>query len=191
MRPVGRTIGLMSSAEFTTGTRSQPLGDRKSGVSTDLDAIAAHNNVSLTVTQLAQVAAFVAQIGSEEPAVPSTASGGLLGSYFTNIAMSGTAALVRTEAVDFDWGSGSQGAAVAADNFSARWSGSVQATTTGNYRFRTVSDDGVRLWINNVLVVDNWTDQAPTTNTSGTVPGSSPASATPCAWGTTNAVAAR
>jgi mono/diheme cytochrome c family protein len=34
--------GLMTDAQFNTGTRSQPLGDRKSGVSVDLDALAAY-----------------------------------------------------------------------------------------------------------------------------------------------------
>jgi YVTN family beta-propeller protein len=34
--------GFMSDAEFNTGTRKQPLGDRKAGVSADLDALAAY-----------------------------------------------------------------------------------------------------------------------------------------------------
>ncbi|MES2595270.1 MAG: Ig-like domain-containing protein [Verrucomicrobiota bacterium] len=34
--------GLMTEAQFNTGTRSQPLGDAKAGVSTDLDALAAY-----------------------------------------------------------------------------------------------------------------------------------------------------
>jgi hypothetical protein len=34
--------GLMTDAEFNTGTRSQPLGDAKAGVSADLDALAAY-----------------------------------------------------------------------------------------------------------------------------------------------------
>ena len=32
----------MTDAQFNTGTRSQPLGDRKAGVSADLDALAAY-----------------------------------------------------------------------------------------------------------------------------------------------------
>ena len=32
----------MSDAQFNTGTRSQPLGDSKAGVSADLDALAAY-----------------------------------------------------------------------------------------------------------------------------------------------------
>ncbi|WDD92877.1 DUF1929 domain-containing protein [Burkholderia sp. FERM BP-3421] len=34
--------GLMTNAQFNTGTRSQPLGDPKAGVSADLDALAAY-----------------------------------------------------------------------------------------------------------------------------------------------------
>ncbi len=132
-------------------------------------AIAAHNNVALDATQLAQVTAFVAQIGSEEPAVASTASGGLRGEYFNNLTLAGSAALVRSEVVDFGWGGGSPGPGIGSNNFSVRWTGSVQATTSGAYRFRTVSDDGVRLWVNGVQVINNWSDHAATTNTSGVV----------------------
>jgi YVTN family beta-propeller protein len=271
IRALSQGTGLMTDAQYNTGTRSQPLGDRKAGVSADLDAlaayvaslsafepsprrnadgtlsadavagrtlfaaqcavchggtnftnsalgnlpnigtikassgrrlggtltgidpptlrdawqtapylhdgsaatiadaIAAHNNVTLSAAQRDQVAAFVAQIGSQEPAVTSTANGGLRGDYYNNISLSGTPVLTRTEAVNFDWGSGSPGGGVATNNFSARWTGSVLASTTGSYRFRTVSDDGVRLWVNGVQVINNWTDHAATTNTSGTI----------------------
>ncbi len=133
------------------------------------EAISAHNNVALSATQLAQVSAFVAQIGKEEPAVVPSGNGGLLGEYFNNLTLAGAPALTRVEAVDFGWGTGSPGPAVGSDNFSARWTGSVLAPATGSYRFRTVSDDGVRLWVNGVQVINNWTDHAATTNTSGTV----------------------
>ena len=70
---------------------------------------------------------------------------GLVGSYFNNTTLSGTAVLVRTEAVNFNWGTGSPGAGVNADNFSVRWTGTVAAAASGNYRFQTNSDDGVRV----------------------------------------------
>jgi YVTN family beta-propeller protein len=135
---------------------------------TIVDAIAAHNNVSLTPAELVQVAAFVSQIGSQEAAVPSSLSGGLAGSYFNNVNLTGTAVLTRVEPVNFSW-SGSPGTGVSADNFSVRWSGSVQAPTTGNYRFQTISNDGVRVWIGGVLVIDNWTDHSQSTNTSSSI----------------------
>lgn len=56
-----------------------------------------------------------------------------------------------------------------ADNFSVRWTGAIAPTKSGSYRFQTYSDDGVRLWVNGVQVINNWTDHSPTTNTSGNV----------------------
>ena len=51
------------------------------------------------------------------------------------------------------------------DTFSTRITGQIQAYTNGSNTYRVVSDDGVRVWINGVLVLNNWTDHPPTTNT--------------------------
>ena len=37
---------------------------------------------------------------------------------------------------------------------------------SGTYRFTTVSSDGIRLYVNGQLVINNWTDHNTTTNTS-------------------------
>lgn len=42
IRALAGGTGLMTAAQFATGTRSQPLGDAKAGVSADLDALAAY-----------------------------------------------------------------------------------------------------------------------------------------------------
>jgi YVTN family beta-propeller protein len=42
IRALAQGTGLMTDAQFNTGSRAQPLGDRKTGVSTDLDALAAY-----------------------------------------------------------------------------------------------------------------------------------------------------
>ena len=90
---------------------------------------------------------------------------GSTGAYFTG----GTGTRIDAT-VAFDWGSGTPGVGSAgADNFSVRWTGLVQITTTGNYVFRTYSDDGVRLYINNALVVNNWSDHSSTYNSSATI----------------------
>ena len=127
-------------------------------------AIGAHTNLSLTATQTTQLAAYVAQIGSEE-----VSAGGLRASYFNNRTLSGTPALTRDEAVDFNWGSGSPGTGVGSNNFSVRWTGKLVVPSTGAYQFQTESDDGVRLTVNGQRLVDNWTDHSPMLNTSGTV----------------------
>lgn len=54
------------------------------------------------------------------------------------------------------------------DTFSCRWTGYVRADFTQSYTFYTMSDDGVRLWVNSVQLVNNWTDHGPTEN-SGTI----------------------
>jgi hypothetical protein len=95
---------------------------------------------------------------------------GLQGEYFNNMTLAGAPALTRIDAtVDFDWGTGSPGAGLNADQFSVRWTGFVRAPANGNYLFQTRSDDGVRLWVNGVLIINNWTDHSPTDNTSAAV----------------------
>jgi len=42
IRTLAGGTGLMSDAAYNTGTRNQPLGDRKAGLSADLDALAAY-----------------------------------------------------------------------------------------------------------------------------------------------------
>lgn len=102
---------------------------------------------------------------SEPPA--STATGtGLYGEYFDNKDLSNRK-LTRIDAtINFDWGSGSPAALIGADTFSVRWTGWVEASSSGSYGFHTSSDDGVRLWINNQLIIDNWTDHGAIENSS-------------------------
>jgi MSHA biogenesis protein MshQ len=92
-----------------------------------------------------------------------------VGQYFTNTTLSGTAALTRNEAVNFDWGTGGPGNGIAADSFSVRWTGQVSAPSSGSYVFQTISDDGVRLSVNGVQIINNWTDHGTTTNNSSAV----------------------
>nr|WP_324259615.1 DUF6701 domain-containing protein [Cellvibrio fontiphilus] len=97
--------------------------------------------------------------------------GGLLGNHFNNTSLTGNPVGTRLDTnINFDWGAGSSGVAgVNSNQFSVRWTGRLRAPTTGNYRFQTVSDDGVRLWVNNQLIINNWNDHSATTDTSATV----------------------
>ena len=133
------------------------------------DAIRAHTNVAVTDAELPQLTAYVQQIGSEEPSAPTQIGTGLTGSYYNGMALSGTPLLTRVEAINFDWGSNAPAAGVPKDKFSVRWSGRVQVPTSGLYRFQTVSDDGVRLSVNGVQVINSWTNHAARTDTSADV----------------------
>ncbi len=98
------------------------------------------------------------------PFVPGLRATYYLGTDLLNIA---TARIDTT--VDFNWGSGSPSPSVPNDNFSARWLGEVQPQFTQTYTFYTLTDDGVRLWVNNQPLVDAWIDQ-PAIQYSGTIP---------------------
>ena len=132
-------------------------------------AIQAHKSLLLNPSELANVAAFTQQIGSEEAAVPVAIGTGLVGQYFANVSLTGSPVLTRTEAVNFDWGTGSPGAGVPADAFSVRWIGQLSVPTSGNYVFQTSSDDGVRLYLNGAQLVSNWTDHGTTNNNSSPI----------------------
>jgi len=68
----------------------------------------------------------------------------------------------NVSAVNFNWGYGSPGYPVSPDNFSARFQ-RTQNLSTGTYRVTVTSDDGVRVSIDDVLVIDNWQVQSATT----------------------------
>ena len=93
---------------------------------------------------------------------PAGSGTGLLAQYF-NDAGSGiyftALVLTRTDpTIDFDWAAGAPDPAVQLDNFSVRWSGEVMAPVTGTYTFTTASDEGVRLYLDGQLLIDNWID---------------------------------
>ena len=48
---------------------------------------------------------------------------------------------------------------VRADGFSARWTRTVNFEYTGNYRFYMTSDDGMRIWVDDILLIDQWFDR--------------------------------
>jgi DNA-binding beta-propeller fold protein YncE len=279
IRALAGGAGLMSDADFGTGTRSQPLGDRKTGLSADLDALAAYvaslatfdyspfrssggglptgasqgktifrnlncggchagtaftgsgvntsvdigtvkpasgqrlgagltgidiptlrdvwatapymhdgsaptleaavrahdgpdfTAASIGSSDLSKLVAYLKAIGREEESAPINAGSGrgLVGSYFNNKTLSGIPVLVRTEQLNFNWGSSSPGKGVTSDGFSVRWNGSIQAPATGTYRFQTVSDDGIRVWIGGALVIDNWNVHLSTTDTTADI----------------------
>jgi hypothetical protein len=70
--------------------------------------------------------------------------------------------------VDFVWGAASPAPGIGADTFSVRWTGQLEPQFTEAYTFYTVSNDGVRLWVNGQRVVNNWTNHG-TIENSGTI----------------------
>ncbi len=88
------------------------------------------------------------------------------GEYFTNRYLSGTAYFVRLDnAISFAWGAGSPAPGIIpVDNFSVRWTG-PQYFEGGSYTFTATADDGVRVFVDDALLIDGWRDQVSTTFT--------------------------
>jgi glucose/arabinose dehydrogenase len=115
------------------------------------DGGAAAHSISTPAANTTYTATFRASTGGGT---------GLSATYYNNLDFTGTT-FSRTDAgIDFAWGSGSPASAIAADTFSARWTGQLEAPYTGTYTFYTVSDDGVRLWVNGVQLVNHWNNHA-------------------------------
>jgi hypothetical protein len=95
---------------------------------------------------------------------------GLQGFYWTNKYLQGPFNFWRDDPrVYFNWGTGSplnanstqtyisQDKAWQNTDYSARWVGRLKAPTTGRYILASFSDDGIRVWMNDSLVINNWT----------------------------------
>ncbi|HEX8236340.1 MAG TPA: PA14 domain-containing protein [Abditibacteriaceae bacterium] len=136
--PVARTAANASSFRDTAATSTRPVYYR--------------------------IRAFdaVATSAPSSTASNAWAGTGLKSEYFNSTDFSNLA-LTRTDPrIDFDWSTAAPAAVVNANNFSVRWMGQVQPKSSGIYRFTSLADDGVRVWVNGRLIIDNWQDQAPT-----------------------------
>ncbi len=83
---------------------------------------------------------------------------GLTAEFFTNANLSGPPALTRTDAiVDFNWGRGNPAPELPAENYSARWTGTIEVpAATGDVVLASLADDGARVWVDGKLVIDAW-----------------------------------
>jgi glucose/arabinose dehydrogenase/PKD repeat protein len=171
--PTGLRLTVGSSASTTPFTRTVIVGSRNTiaapltqalnGTSYEFvswsDGGAAQHDVIAPATPATYTATY-------QPAPAGCTSGQWKASYFANQTLSGAAAGERCEAaVDYDWGlGGPTGVGVGPDNFSARWV-KTQTFTAGTHTFTATADDGIRVYLDGTLVIDQWKDQSATTYT--------------------------
>ena len=109
--------------------------------------------------------ALVRSVQAADPVQPAHSDPAWRAAYWNNTSLSGLPALERTEpAIDHDWGEGSPAANIARDGFSARWTRYVYVAP-GVYRFSVTSDDGIRLYVDDRLLIDRWTVRSVRTDT--------------------------
>lgn len=87
---------------------------------------------------------------------------GLLSTYYNNLDLTNVATTGTDTTIDFYWGSGRPHASMNYETFSVVWEGEIELPYSETFTFTTSTDDGVRLWVNNQLIIDQWNDQAVT-----------------------------
>jgi regulation of enolase protein 1 (concanavalin A-like superfamily) len=150
-------VGNVFTSSFSSDGVSWTLA------SSDTVAMGASAYVGLAVCSHANTALCTA-VFDQARVVPLPADGsgtGLRGEYFYNEDLTASK-LVRTDAaINFDWGSGSPDPSVRSDYFSARWNGQVQPKFSEVYTFSANADNGLRLWVNGQLLIDQWMAHRP------------------------------
>ncbi|MFW6184730.1 MAG: PA14 domain-containing protein, partial [Chloroflexota bacterium] len=112
--------------------------------------------LALALLALAAGAEFaLAQDGSSQVVWQAT--------YWNNVQLSGEPVLTRTEnELDHNWGGEAPAEGVSADRFSARWTTTLNLPA-GRYRFTATMDDGMRVWVDELLLINSWRVQSPRT----------------------------
>ena len=87
--------------------------------------------------------------------------GGLHGEYFDNPGLDGQPRVVRTDPrIDFGWTLNSPAPEIPYDWYSVRWTGTVVAPATGVHRVGIEGNDGYRLYLDDRLLIDDWTKRS-------------------------------
>lgn len=93
---------------------------------------------------------------------------GLQAAYYPNKTLQGKPPVFDTGiggpagTIDRDWQQTTPIAGIPADGWSLRLTGLITFPTAGTYTLQARSDDGVRVWLNDVLNVDRWASQSAT-----------------------------
>ncbi len=87
---------------------------------------------------------------------PNVNSGPWTAQYYANASLSGSPTLIQSESSpNHTWGSAAPAANLPADNFSVRWT-SVQTLDAAPYNLSVHADDGVRVFVDGVAVINEW-----------------------------------
>ena len=99
---------------------------------------------------------------------PTSIPNGLTGNYYNSKTFTNLKMARIDPTINFNWGLSAPTNTMMVNTFSVRWTGKIVPTYSGTYTFYTKTDDGVRLWVNGVRLVNKWIDQS-ATEWSGTI----------------------
>ncbi|MEZ5511765.1 MAG: DUF6701 domain-containing protein, partial [Gammaproteobacteria bacterium] len=166
---IGNYQLVSSSGASVAITRAELADNGYDVILTTATALIEGTRYTLTVSNVSDELGAVLASASDTVYYTATQSG-IVGSYFNNTTL--TNPVTRTQidtSIDDNWGWFDTPFGTGSGGFSIRWVGFFEPAVTGSYQFRTVSDDGVRLWVDDLssAVINNWTNHAATTDSSG------------------------
>jgi subtilisin family serine protease len=148
-----------------------PVRDTRNGITRpriQIDAAVLNAPNSGSPTPTTTVTATATQTPTATATSSAGASGnGLVGSYYNGVNFNTLRNTKTDPTIDFNWGTGAP-SNVNTDNFSVRWEGFIRPQYSQLYTFFLYSDDGSRVYINNQLVVNHWSDHG-ASEKSGTI----------------------
>jgi beta-glucosidase len=85
---------------------------------------------------------------------------GLIGEYFGNLSLSGPPLMKRVDQrINFDWAM-EDARSMLPSQFTVRWTGLIHTTASSVHVFRARADSGIRVFLDNELIISDWRDHA-------------------------------
>jgi chitodextrinase len=81
---------------------------------------------------------------------------GLTGAYYDYSDLTNHVVTRIDPTINFNWDHAAPAAGMGENTFSIRWTGKVKPQYSESYTFYAYADDGVRVWVNNQLIIDYW-----------------------------------
>jgi len=144
-------VTLAACAGDDAPPRTQPTDDGATTAATTVDSA---GSTSVDTTDSAPADSTTAPADSTTAPEPPPLEPGLWAEYYD--AYHDLVLSQHEPGIDHVWGLEAPTPALGVDRFSARFSGLLTAPATATYTIATESDDGVRVWIDDVLVIDDW-----------------------------------
>ncbi|OGX83284.1 hypothetical protein BEN47_17585 [Hymenobacter lapidarius] len=84
---------------------------------------------------------------------------GIRGDYYEGTDFERFVLSRRDASINFNWGHQPPAAGMPAESFSVRWTGWLVPPASGRYVFHVTVDDGIRIWVNDRLILNEWRGQ--------------------------------
>lgn len=107
---------------------------------------------------------LLAPAAGAQTAAPAVADSpnGLTATFFNDRELTKVLRTRVDPTIDFNWDGRAPGQGLPAENYAVRWTGWLRPPEPGEYTFVISTDDGMRVWVDEKLILDVWKLQTPT-----------------------------